>query len=326
MVAMPAEQVINADGRARMLNPVLIQQRIAAELKQTKFKDISSKRFAVLLPFNINRRSFMDDVVRIFREESASVRQVPGHSLGGVFVGDYVVFAKPEGRQTTAGIQNENVLVENINRLTSGGKMNVEFSGGGTIFKVEGVVEARGVGRETGGGRKADVQLTTDGPRGTISLSLKMDNADRWESVDSWYPEMGGQQLLDDAMRYKNVRLAQLGSIFQMRDSRSGAKVNVAGRASKQQAELVVFGSDIMPHGAVIVKTFSGTDFEVSEDGGTIKIKATRIINSKRSLKKDEVWFLLTNSSTRTGSRIRPGIRAEAVTGRRASRSGIRKV
>ena len=33
MVAMPAEQVINADGRARMLNPVLIQQRIAAELR-----------------------------------------------------------------------------------------------------------------------------------------------------------------------------------------------------------------------------------------------------------------------------------------------------
>ena len=54
MVSLAAETVVNADGRARMLNPMLIKIRIEDELRQKKFKDISSKKFAVLLPFNVS--------------------------------------------------------------------------------------------------------------------------------------------------------------------------------------------------------------------------------------------------------------------------------
>ena len=137
MVAMPAEQAINADGRARMLNPPLIKARIESELKQSKFKDISSKRFAVLLPYNINRQSFMDDVARIFQEENAAVKPVSGHSSGGVYVGNFVIFAKPEGRQISAGTKNEQLMIDNINQLLDGGSMNIKFNGGGRIFEVK---------------------------------------------------------------------------------------------------------------------------------------------------------------------------------------------
>ena len=219
MVAMPAEQAINADGRARMLNPPLIKARIESELKQSKFKDISSKRFTVLLPYNINRQSFMDDVARIFQEENAAVKPVSGHSSGGVYVGNFVIFAKPEGRQISAGTKNEQLMIDNINQLLDGGSMNIKFNGGGRIFEVKDVQNAVGVGRETGMGRKADVHLTT--ARGTVPISIKMDNAERWESVDSWYPEMGGIQLLEDAEETKNIAVRQIGSIFQMRDSLS---------------------------------------------------------------------------------------------------------
>ena len=324
MVSLAAETVVNADGRARMLNPMLIKIRIEDELRQKKFKDISSKKFAVLLPFNVDRRRFMDDVARIFREEGAAVKPVRDHSLGGVYVGDYVIFAKPEGRQLSTAVYNTSMLINNVNQYIGGGKLNIEFNGGGTIFKVPSVVQVRGAGRRPGMGPKADVHLVTDGPKGTVPVSLIVDNEDKWEDVDSWYPGLGGQILLDDAQRYQRVNVVQVGAKSQMQDERSRAKLSVARRASKQQAEMVVFGSDIMPKGAVVFKTLSGTDFEVSDDGGTLKINVTRIIDSKRSLKKDEVWFLLTNASSRAGG-IRPGIRAEAVTARRSSRSGIRK-
>ena len=161
MVALPAQAVIDADGKAAELSMELIKERIEGQLKQRKFKDLSSKRFAVLLPTTLMRRGFMDQVVQTFREEAAKIVPIRGHSLGGVQVGNFYILVKPEQKGgMSAGIKNEHILVKNINEFARGGPINVKFSGGGLTFLIEGVTQAQHVGRQTGGGRKADVMLS----------------------------------------------------------------------------------------------------------------------------------------------------------------------
>ena len=325
MVALPAQAVIDADGKAAKLSMELIKERIEGQLKQKKFKDLSSKRFAVLLPNTTQRRGFMDQVVQTFREEAAKIVPIRGHTLGGVQIGNYYVLAKPDQKGgLSAGIKNEHVLVDNINAIVKGGPINVEFRGGGQTFLVEGVTQAQHAGRQTGGGRKADVTLSG---KSNVPISLKQDNAERWESVDGWYPYAGGNDLLNEAEQKGKIKVVQVGPIYQMRGVRSNTKVNVATRADTKEARKVVFGSDIISQqGAVIFKTFKNTDFGVSDDGSTLEIGVTKIMKSHSALRPGDVWFLLTNSASRTGSGIRPGIRAEAVSSKRATSSRIIKI
>ena len=325
MVALPAQAVIDADGKAAELSMELIKERIEGQLKQKKFKDLSSKRFAVLLPTDLMRRGFMDQVVQTFREEAAKIVPIRGHSLGGVQIGNFYILVKPEQKGgVSAGIMNERILVDTINEFIRGGPINVEFKGGGLTFLVEGVKKAQHVGRETGGGRKADVMLIG---KSNVPISLKQDNAERWESVDGWYPIAGGRELLNKAEENGKVKIVRVGSVYQMRGVVSNTKVNVATKANTKEARKVVFGSDIISQqGAVIFKTFKNTDFVVSDDGSTLKIDATKIMKSHSALRPGDVWFLLTNSASRTGSGIRPGIRAEAVSSKRAASSRIIKI
>ena len=224
----------------------------------------------------------------------------------------------------SAGLENEHILVERINKFAQGGPINVEFSGGGQTFLVKEVKKATHSGRETGGGRKADMILSG---ASNIPISLKQDNAERWESVDSWYPEAGGIALLEKAEASGKVKTVQVGRIFQMTNAVSKAKVNVATRATVKEARKVVFGSDIiLQRGAVIHKTLRTTDFVMSDDGSTLEINVSKIMKSHTALRPGDVWFLLTNSSSRTGSRIKPGIRAEAVSSKRTASSRIIKI
>ena len=255
MVALPAQAVIDADGKAAQLTMELIKERIEGQLKQKEFKDLSSKRFAVVLPTGFMRKGFMDQIVQTFREEAAKIVPIRGHSLGGVQIGNFHILVKPkqEGGMS-AGIKNEHILVNTINEFTRSGPINVEFKGGGLTFLVEEVTKAQHSGRQTGGGRKADIILSG---KTSVPISLKQDNAEKWESVDSWYPVAGGRDLLDKAERDGKVKVVQLGHIHQMRSSTSNNKVNVGTKANTKEARKLVFGTDIISQrGAVIFKTF----------------------------------------------------------------------
>ena len=121
--------------------------------------------------------------------------------------------------------------------------------------------------------------------------------------------------------------MVQLGHIHQMRSRTSNNKVNVGTKANTKEARKVVFGSDIISQrGAVIFKTFRNLDFVMSDDGSTLEVAVTKIMKSHSALRPGDVWFLLTNSASRTGSGIRPGIRAEAVSSKRATSSRIIKI
>jgi hypothetical protein len=97
---------------------------------------------------------------------------------------------------------------------------------------------------------------------------------------------------------------------------------NLGVPATAREREAVVFGSDILNKGFVVVRTFRGSDFKVIDNGDTLEIKVTKIIDKMSDLKgKYGIYFLIRNDASRKGSKIRPGIRVLAVQATRINKN-----
>jgi hypothetical protein len=97
---------------------------------------------------------------------------------------------------------------------------------------------------------------------------------------------------------------------------------NVGVLANKKEKEAVVFGSDVLGKGFVIVRTFRSSDFVLSKTGDVLEVKATKIIDKMTDLKgTSDIYFLIRNDSSRKGSKIRPGLRVLAVAATRINKN-----
>ena len=77
-------------------------------------------------------------------------------------------------------------------------------------------------------------------------------------------------------------------------------KPNVAFLPSIDEKNDVVFGSDILPNGAVIVKSFDSESIVSIDDNGWLEISVTKVITSLKDLDEhDDVVFLVRNDSSR---------------------------
>ena len=176
----------------------------------------------------------------------------------------------------------------------------------GKDFIVPNVVRAEAVGGDTKNRKKSDVNLVdTDGNK--IPLSLKKDKAEMWESADSyWGKEM--ETIVKREQKAGTVKVEphpKVRSVFTLTP-------NLAVKADAKEVKNVVFGSDILPNGAVLEKTFNGK-YTIDGETETVIIDCTKIITSMRELKGEyEVYFLIRNDSSRKGSKI-PGLRVLAV-------------
>ncbi len=274
-------------------------------------KKYSSKRLAVLVDGPGKMRSkALGDIEAALKDYGAVWDKSPSSvsSLGMVKAGPFSILAKPASRQggMSAGLENEEALVKAVNTLAVDQPegINVKFVGPGAgEFLVEGVTKAISAGADTKGRKKSDVNLVTTG--GNVPISIKKDNAQYWESADSYYGARAGEKL-KELEAAGEVEMVDKGGYYNV-------VPNIAVPASADEVIDVVFGSDILGTGAVIKKSFSDSDFVYDADTNTLTVTSTYIITDPSHVTGDySVWFLIRNDKTRKSVPGYPGIRVLA--------------
>ena len=172
------------------------------------------------------------------------------------------------------------------------------------------------MGRDTSGRKKSDVNLKTNSGK-IIPISIKKDNAEIWESADSYWGEKAAAYTRRLAMLGK-IKLIPFGSVYKIEPT-------FAVKATTEEKKNTVFGSDLLVlKGAVVSRTFGKEDFQYSGKDGKLTIKCSHIVTSIEDVKGDvDVWFLVRNDSTRTTGGIK-GIRVLAVFEKRINKNVLR--
>jgi hypothetical protein len=213
------------------------------------------------------------------------------------------IIVKPNGKQgvCSAGIENEQTLVDNINKYTTNNPINIRFFDNNIEYIITNVISASGVGTSTAGRKKADVKIHT--LYGEYNISLKKDNAEYWESADTLFRTQAERHINELKNSNKiEIKQHELGYFT--------ITPNIAIKATPEQVKDVVFGSDILNCGAVITRTFNSNDFLFLDN--QLTISCSSIITSPDNIPEDkQVWFLIRNDKTRTSGVYR-GLRVLA--------------
>mgnify|MGYP006284433657 CR=1 FL=1 len=269
-----------------------------------KISQMTSSKVAILT--EENRIDVLEDVAK---KSGGKYHKTPlaESSVGKVTIGDFIVLAKPASKQggASAGLGNEKMLVDTINKACKKGPINIVFYESGTKkYKVNGCVHAVSVGRDVSGRKKADVVLT-DSKGNKFPISVKKDDAEMWESADTYYADKA-LKAIKAAMNGKKTSLIKHTGYYTI-------EPNIAVKATTAETKDVVFGSDIAAQsGAIITKTYSSTSF--TQSGDTLTIKVSDIITTMSDISTDKkVYFLIRNDKTRRSLDKYPGLRVLAV-------------
>lgn len=297
----------------------LTKQKLISAIKRSGFndvKEVSSTKFAILVSTNSLRVSSLKRLETALKKQY-SVKydnSTSFSSIGHLLVENrFQITAKPKNRQgsASAGVENEYMLVEEIKNAVKESDtktVDVIFKHGGTTFKISGVVEAVSAGADTAGRKKSDVNIIRKNGA-SVPISIKKDNAENWESADSYWGETA-RKFVDAAVKADMAELVKEGTVYKI-------VPNLAIKSTKDEKTSVVFGSDILPgKGAVIKKTFSKNDFRFDAKKNTLTIEVSEILKTIADVEggPSDVWFLIRNDKTRLGSPIGyPGLRVLAV-------------
>lgn len=281
-----------------------------SEIGYAETKKLSSSKVAVLTEKN---RVYALEDIRLKLNGFYDPTPSSESSVGRVKLGMFQVLAKPAGKQggASAGVGNENILVDNINHYAKAGAINIVFKAPDRTFEILGCVKADSVGTDTAGRKKADVILI-DNKGKSIPISVKKDDAETWESADSYF-SAEAKIIIDKALLKKKTKLVDHRSYFTI-------EPNIAVPATLNEKKAVVFGSDLAPNGAVITKTFSSQSFNMVDD--TLFIQCSHIITKLEEVRGDkDVFFLIRNDKTRKSIKEYPGIRILAAYKKRINKN-----
>ena len=274
-------------------------------------KKVSGNKIAVLT--NDNRVKTLENITRSIKGSRYDDKPGSDSSAGRVKIGSISILAKPASKQgkASAGVENEDMLVDYINSSTKSGPMNVFFVGDNKTFEVFGCVGAKSVGADTANRKKADVVL--EDYNGVLyPISIKKDDAETWESADSYFGAEA-KRIIDQAIKNGDTKLVHHGTYFTI-------EPNIAVEATAKEKRDVVFGSDIEGKGCVVTKTFKTNSFETQED--TILIDCSHVITSMADVKgPKDVMFLIRNDKTRKSIKEYPGIRILAAYAKRINKN-----
>lgn len=287
-------------------------------------KELSSTRFAILVSTSSMRESSLKSILsRLQKKYSVTYDKSTNLSSIGhlVIENEYLLTAKPKSRQgnASAGVENEIILVDEINSAVkdSGENITVIFKHGGINFTMRDVSQATRAGADTKNRKKSDVNITSG--RNSIPISVKKDNAENWESADSYWGQTA-KKFIDYAVEKEKVTLKKTGLVYKLEPS-------LAIKADLDEKESVVFGSDILTgKGAVIKKTFSKDDFTFDTKKNILTVSVSEIMTKVSDITgSSDVWFLIRNDSTRLGSQTGyPGLRVLAVYQSRVNMNVVR--
>tara|TARA_R100001377_G_scaffold51037_2_gene29821 strand:- start:3152 stop:4306 length:1155 start_codon:yes stop_codon:yes gene_type:complete len=217
-------------------------------------------------------------------------------------------------------------------------------------FRVENVIECEGVGQKgtpTSANprvKKSDADLIIKGG-GRVPISIKQDNADFWGGMESWFhtsPNIkNGDDYVSQAEALGIVRIVPItqginhlapGKNTKNTPGGTKDKKNMSLLANDMIKDIVVFGNDIHKGGAIIKKTFNSDDFVLKDrDNGeqVLEINCDGIVTNLKEL-NEHVWVMFQNTGDLSvkgdvigtprgkNSKVAPGVRAIAVTGKRA--------
>jgi hypothetical protein len=281
------------------------------ELGYTNLKKVSGTRIAILT--NDNRVDVLEYVTKKIQGSVYDRTPSSSSSVGVVNYGKIYIMAKPASKQGTAsaGVDNEHILVNTINKHAKNGPINVKFKGKNKDYDVVGCVKAEAVGGDTAGRKKADiVVIDTNGVK--YPISIKKDNAEVWESADSYYGPTANK-IIDDLIKKGKVAVLDQGGFYKI-------EPNIAVKATSSETKSVVFGSDIERDGGCIVtKTFSSSSFKM--DGDILVVDCSNIITQMSDVKGDkEVYFLIRNDKTRKSLKYK-GLRVLAIYKKRLNKN-----
>lgn len=273
---------------------------------------MSDKKVAVLT--DKNRVSTLEDI-QIKLHGFYDITPSSESSVGRVKIQQFQILAKPAGKQgkASAGVGNEDFLIDYINEVTKNGPVNITFKAPDKEFEIFGCKSAKSVGTDTAGRKKADVLIYDVNDR-SYPISIKKDDAETWESADSYF-SAEAKEIIEKAVAKKRTKLVDHKTYFTI-------EPNIAVPAKLQEKKAVVFGSDIADGGAVITKTFMSSSFKMIED--KLVIEVSNIITKLEDVKGDkDVYFLIRNDKTRKSIKEYPGIRVLASYKKRINKNVI---
>jgi len=271
---------------------------------------------------NEYRVAIMKEVIALLKAEfDEAVQYVndPGlSSLGGaVFDNSTVcVVIKDAGKQAekSAGMSNELELASTIQSVIEKyGMANVTFKDKrGKKMTIKNATEAEMTGKETSGGRKADIVLRS--ARGVLPISIKELSADFWESSDTAF----GARAKEILQKLQDEGIVKLTQIAERTNKRTGEKTpvwklnkEIVMEPTTQEAMNAIFGSDLNPRGGIVIQDFGPEHF--TQKGNNIEVACHAVITNKDEIPESHlmVWQIR-NDSTRMNPL--PGLRTLAAT------------
>lgn len=276
-------------------------------LSDENFNKVSGKRYKLLVPRN-ERYDYIQKIEKL--EGFEYDPNAKGSSIGAIKYKDSTFLIKPSSAQgrTSAGVENEDILENEIKKYLEMGAKNVVFDAPNKSYTTKNITDVESVGYDVAGGKKADIVLIGDKK---YPISIKKDNAGFWESSDTRYKEI----VTKLSKKIKNGEFAprivfkpfidKLGNekegINVMYDGRTGDKVTgviVTDLPSKDE-QSIIFGSD---NAVIVYRSFSPKDFKLVDD--TLYIEVSKIIEKLSDVEEFNLEPVLNirHDSTRTAT------------------------
>jgi hypothetical protein len=288
-------------------------------LSDSDFKD-NGLNFFILVPGN-QRLEYIDKIENIDTgtDKNFEYTSTPTSfsSIGYFMYGQSKFGIKPGEKQggKSAGLDNEDIFINNINSLLEDGPKDVEITSGDKTIIFKNVTQVQGTGRSTSDYSKSDANFYSNN-KDLGGVSLKKDNAIYWESADVRF----GKEVKNLVNAIIDGKLGDKVSYVPLTDTKGNPDPIIIKMYNKeedkpisgvivddlpeQDVKQVIFGNDNVP---VVIKTWRPSDFKL--EGDTIIVKADKIYKDLDDVEKDNALPVLNirHDKTRRSSR---GLRA----------------
>ena len=262
------------------------------KLDDEAFKD-KGLNFHLLVPRQ-ERQKYIDDIEKL---EGFEYVPTPSgfSSIGYLTYGDVKIAIKPSGIQgkKSAGLENEDIFVTNINKYLEDGPKNVILTDGNRAIEFADVTEVKDSGLSTGDYSKSDANFYR-GDKDLGGVSLKKNNAIYWESADVRFKDEVNN-LLDAILSGKLGDEISYKPLIDKRGNEDPVIIRMWNKVTNEKIPGIIvddlppidtfqsiFGNDQVP---VVMGTWSENNFSLQ--GEDIIVDASKIYEDIDDVEKD---------------------------------------
>lgn len=267
-------------------------------------KIINSKRLIIYTDENR-----LELIVTLAKELNGKyVKCDPGSSIGCIHMSKCRIYVKPI---SNPGIENERNFYTVVKQYIDSGCTRIKI--GRRLIKNVQSIEM--TGHDTKDNKKADMIIHCKD--GDFPISIKKSNAERWASTDVIHGKEASK-LLDALVEREQVTLTDYSDCGKVKR----LSQPIARRLRDSEINQVVFGSDILNNGVVIVNSFTLDDFVFNND--TLHISG-EVLYSLRDVRNTiyHPYMMIRNDACRRSKALPYGVRVEVVFESRITKNTI---